>query len=355
MVIGSGIAGPLAALALHTGDTRAAIYDAGSTAPAPGWLAIHASGLAALRALDLEAAAIARGFLLPALELHAATGKHLGTLSRPAPALAIQRADLHALLAAEARRRGIPVTHARRFVTLDAASPAATGVVAVFADGSEAAADLVVGADGVHSRVRRVIDPHAPLPRALGLALVGGATTAGDLPPGVHHLYLGRRATLEVAVSPTGTAWWSASVPAVAAPNPAAWRAHLLAQFPEPGAPRALIDGTAVLAAALQYDLVDVPVWSRGPLVVIGDAAHAAAPTSGHGAAIAAGDAIELARCLADASPLATGLAAFERIRRAAVERLVDPTRTTAHRGAGPLGRLVLPWLLRRQARDEAA
>ena len=44
------------------------------------------------------------------------------------------------------------------------------------ADGSELTADLVVGADGVHSKVRRAIDPAAPTPRYVGLTNFGGIT-----------------------------------------------------------------------------------------------------------------------------------------------------------------------------------
>ena len=48
------------------------------------------------------------------------------------------------------------------------------------------------------------------------------------------------------------------------------------------------------------YDLPSVPTWHRGSMIVIGDAAHATAPSSGQGASMAIEDAVVLARCLRD-------------------------------------------------------
>ena len=45
---------------------------------------------------------------------------------------------------------------------------------AVFADGTEAAGDMLIGCDGVHSAVRRIIDPAAPAPAYAGLLNIGG-------------------------------------------------------------------------------------------------------------------------------------------------------------------------------------
>jgi len=58
-------------------------------------------------------------------------------------------------------------------------------------------------------------------------------------------------------------------------------------------------------------------------MVIIGDAAHAPSPTSGQGASMAAEDAVVLAKCLRDLPDIPRALAAYERLRRARVERIV--------------------------------
>lgn len=101
----------------------------------------------------------------------------------------LRRADLYRALHDELRRQGIAVEHGKRLVGL------ADGVRAVFADGTTAEGDLLVGADGLHSATRRLIDPDAPEPRYTGLNIFYGyaeglgPTTA----PGRYHMIAGSR------------------------------------------------------------------------------------------------------------------------------------------------------------------
>ena len=55
-------------------------------------------------------------------------------------------------------------------------------MVATFEDGTQATGDLLVGADGVHSATRRLLDPAAPAPRYVGLANFGGYTPPAPAP-----------------------------------------------------------------------------------------------------------------------------------------------------------------------------
>ena len=76
-----------------------------------------------------------------------------------------------------------------------------------------------------------------------------------------------------------------------------AWRRQLARLFAGDAGPAVeLIEaGELELAADNTHDLAHVPVWHRGPMIIIGDAAHAPAPTSGQGASMAIEDAIALA------------------------------------------------------------
>jgi len=90
-------------------------------------------------------------------------------------------------------------------------------------------------------------------------------------------------------------------------------------------------------------------------MIVIGDAAHATAPSSGQGASMAIEDAIELARCLRDLTDTQQAFVAYERLRRERVERIVaHGARTSNSKAAGPIARvlrdLMLPMFLKRAA-----
>lgn len=71
------------------------------------------------------------------------------------------------------------------------------------------------------------------------------------------------------------------------------------------------------------YDVPSTPVWSTDEMVLVGDAAHAASPAAGQGASMALEDSVVLAQCLRDLPDAPTAFAAYERLRRARVEKLV--------------------------------
>jgi 2-polyprenyl-6-methoxyphenol hydroxylase-like FAD-dependent oxidoreductase len=94
-------------------------------------------------------------------------------------------------------------------------------------------------------------------------------------------------------------------------------------------------------------------------MVIIGDAAHATAPSSGQGASMAIEDAVVLSRCLRDLPDTRQAFAAYERLRRARVERIVaHGARTSNSKAAGPVARrlrdLMMPLILKRVARGES-
>src|SRR5262249_29255623 len=124
----------------------------------------------------------------------------------------LKRGDLFRVLYEEAARRGVRIVHEKRLVHAEA-TPA--GVVAHFEDGSSAKGDVLIGADGIHSRVRRLIDPGAPAPRYTGLGNVGGFTTRAsiDAPPGTYRMVFGKRAFFGFTVRPGGEIWWFANPP----------------------------------------------------------------------------------------------------------------------------------------------
>src|SRR4051794_14407637 len=122
LVIGAGVAGPVAAMALQRAGIRATLVDA---APGPAddigaFLTLQVNGIAALRAIEADGAVNGRGFPTRSMRLRSGNGKLLGEISTGEAladgtvAITLRRADLYRALCDEALRRGIAVEHGRR-------------------------------------------------------------------------------------------------------------------------------------------------------------------------------------------------------------------------------------------------
>ena len=371
LIIGGGIAGPVAAMALQRAGIESVIYESRSPGETAGgaFLTVAVNGLDALRAIDAHSGVLAAGFRSPTIELWSGTGKRLGEVSTGGElpdgsvALTMRRADLYQALLAEAWDRGIPIEHEKRL--LDATPASEGGVVARFEDGTEAAGDLLIGADGIYSRTRRIIDPEAPAPRFSGLGNIGGFTRIPALTgePGRYVMTFGKRVFFGYILSPSGEVWWFANPPSpelsrdeLASLGSEQWKERLVALFAGDAGPAVeIIQGTdELLIGGNQYDMPRVPRWWRGPMIVIGDAAHAASPSSGQGASLAMEDAVTLAQSLRDLPDTRSALVAYEQMRRPRVERIVAwAARVNSNKAPGPMVRalrdLLLPLILKRQ------
>ncbi len=279
----------------------------------------------------------------------------------------IKRADLYRVLHEEASRRGVRVEHGKRLV---GAEETGEGVRAVFADGSTAVGDVLIGCDGVHSTVRRIIDSSAPAPTYAGLLTTGGYAhgVRVDIAPGSYAMIFGKRAFFGYALAPDGEVWWFANVPRRAEPARGEmtasgddWRGRLLQLFAEDAGPAVpLIQATPELMAMSPIHAIPhLPAWRKGRMIVIGDAAHAPSPTSGQGASLSIEDAVVLAMCLRDLpSPLAA-FTQFEAVRRPRAERIIKwAARINNSKAAGPVASVfrdaMLPMILKMTANSKA-
>ncbi len=377
LVIGAGVAGPVAAMALQRAGVAPTVYEAhpGTADDIGAFLTLQVNGVDALRAVGAGAAVEGLGILTPSMRFRSGSGKVLGEVSTGEPlpdgtaGVTLRRSDLYRALRDEVQRRGIAVEHGRRLVD---ARPVPGGVRAEFADGSSATADILVGADGIRSRVRRAIDPAAAPARYVPVLNIGGyaPSQATDARPGEYEMIFGRKAFFGYAVAPDGAVWWFANPPRREEPAPGEldamtteqWRSWLLELFAADRTPAcAIIESTpGELAGWATYDIPSVRRWHRDGMIVIGDAAHATSPASGQGASMSIEDAVELGRCLRDLPDPAAAFAAYERLRRERVEKVVAAgARASNVKAAGPVGRVlrdaVLPVFLRMQARQSAA
>jgi FAD-dependent urate hydroxylase len=375
LVIGGGIAGPVTAMALCRAGIDARIREAypGPADGVGGGLSIAPNGINALAAIGAGHVVRDLGEPMPGIVLESWTGKKLarfggdGTDGLPVPRF-LWRTDLYRALHEEATARGVPMEYGHRLVGLETGPDR---VVARFADGSEETADILVGADGIHSTVRTLIDPRAPRPRYTGLVSVAGTFDGGGLPStrGDMVMSFGRQAFFGYLVRDDGSGGWFVNLPS---PEPMTtetmrsipvetWLARMRDVFAadRTAAPALLAatDASDLLVVGPMEDLPRVPSWHHGRVVLIGDAAHAPSSSSGQGASVAIESAVELGRCLRDLD-YDQAFPAFEALRRGRVERIIAAgARTNRNKAAGPVARVLrdalLPVTMRLLAKPE--
>ncbi|MDF5754360.1 FAD-dependent monooxygenase [Spongiactinospora sp. TRM90649] len=374
MISGAGISGISCAIALRKAGIEAVVYEGyDRTADDVGaFLTLAVNALDALRALDFDVRRL--GFETPRIRLTSASGRLIGdlpygrVLRDGAASRTVKRAELYRALREHAARQGVRIEYGKRLTHARDTGDTGDGVVATFADGTTASGDLLIGADGLRSRTRELIDPAAPGVRYSGLVNVGGyargVPAGGD--PGTMHAIFGSRAFFAYAAHAHGEVWWAANLTRAAEPTAAElamvgeqdWRAELMEVFRRDHGPAvAFIEATdRILAPWTAYDVPVVPRWHRGRMIIIGDAAHATVPSIGQGAAMAIEDAVVLAKCLRDATDFGAAFAAYERLRRERVERVVaQGRRTDGWKTPGPLTRiprdLIMSLAMKRMAR----
>jgi 2-polyprenyl-6-methoxyphenol hydroxylase-like FAD-dependent oxidoreductase len=375
LIIGGGIAGPVAAMALAKVGIEARVFEAydGTADGVGGMLGLATNGVNAFGAVGVKDAIVEMATPVSTMVMQSWTGKKLAEFGDPAGTPFIRvvwRADLYRLLYDAAASHGIQIEHNKRLVR---AENTGDSVTATFADGTQASADILIGADGIRSTVRSIIDPAAPNPRYTGLIGIGGRPVAGAKVAstnGSMNMTYGKRAFFAYSVDQQGQAGWFANPPhkepltlaQARAMGGEEWLRILRELFAQdrtaaPEILRHVAPEDLVVVGGLE-DLPNVPTWSRGRMVLVGDSAHATSPSSGQGVSIAVESAVQLARCLRDLPTATAAFGAYERLRRARVERIIAAgARTSNEKAAGPVARvfrdLAMPMMMKVMAKPE--
>jgi FAD-dependent urate hydroxylase len=254
----------------------------------------------------------------------------VGELERKlgAPVYPVSRTDLQSLLV-DAVGPGALCLGAR-CVHVEQTPANAT---AYFEDGRTATGDVLVGADGIHSVVRKAVVGEVE-PRYTGMVNWVGLVANGGLQPehvGSEFLGEGKRCGL-LPLAGNRVYFGFACALDKGAPAPAGGRRsqlhELFGGWPAPIP--AVIDRLEEADSKYLeiHDLPPLPRWSEGRLALLGDAAHATAPTLGQGGCQAMEDAVWLARCLgATTLGAADGIARYELKRRERAEMIVARSR----------------------------
>jgi 2-polyprenyl-6-methoxyphenol hydroxylase-like FAD-dependent oxidoreductase len=221
-------------------------------------------------------------------------------------------------------------------------------VAAYFVNGDKAVGNILIGADGVHSTTRRIINPGARDPRYSGLVYVGGFSRVAGMQASRpwEHFALGRFRFAYTANRSDEVDWFATFGYPDTYPSPLpvsdfeleaissemwllAARDYFADKFPLAG--RILSSTIGSIAAEPIYEIPVSEVWSRGPVVLIGDAAHCIPVPVDQGIAVSLEDGIVLAQCIRDTADTRTALTLYEELRRVRVERIV----AHAHMHAG--------------------
>jgi 2-polyprenyl-6-methoxyphenol hydroxylase-like FAD-dependent oxidoreductase len=321
LVVGGGVGGMSAALALARQGVEVELVDAD-----PDWRAygagISVTGLS-LRAFDdlgiLEEVR-AKGFVGGGIRLRAVDGGVImesPPIPDAAPPVArsggIMRPALHEIMSRRVREAGIRVTLGAEIASVvqDAA-----GAHVGFPDGRDERYDLVVGADGIFSKLRGELFPEAAAPRFTGQGcwrIVAQRPTEVDRP----EMFLG--GPVKLGFNPISHDRMYAFILEHVPDNP--WFAPeeqldhvagLLAAFGGyvPQVRAGLGADSLVNYRPLEWLLLPAP-WHRGRVVLIGDAVHATTPHMASGAGMAVEDGLVLAEEISRHDDLETALAAF--------------------------------------------
>jgi 2-polyprenyl-6-methoxyphenol hydroxylase-like FAD-dependent oxidoreductase len=335
LIIGGGIGGLTAAIALRRVGIDATVFEQAPALRERGaGLTLWSNAMQVLDALGLDEAVLAASTRLQRGEVRDRAGRllaafPLGPLAdrMGAPIVGIHRADLLAALAAHVDTADVHLD--ARFVDF---SQDARGVTACFADGREERGDVLIGADGIHSRLRALLvgDPQ----RYCGYVGWQGVATVShpDFPLGLSTWSYGRGA--QFGLIPVGSSqgrrvfWFGTTTLAEdRIPSLGPHRQELRARFRHwhPPIPEILetTDETAILRIPI-YDRPPVKRWGTGRATLLGDAAHATSPTLGQGACLAIESAAALAGALRRGPSVETALRRYEQFRQERTARIIN-------------------------------
>jgi 2-polyprenyl-6-methoxyphenol hydroxylase-like FAD-dependent oxidoreductase len=323
LIIGGGFSGMSAAIQLRKQGAEVDLVEID-----PGWrsygagISLGGATLRAFRQLGILETFLAEGSATDGVHLCLPHGPKVAELPTPriaGPEVpgggAIMRPVLARILAEATRASGTRVHLGCTFSRIEAD---AEGVNVAFTDGREGRYDLVIGADGLYSKVREAVFPQAPKPRYSGQAVWRAVLPR---PPEVETATMWMGPQIKPGVNPVSRTEMYLFVteprPANGHVDPATFAERLralLADFPAPtlqAIRKQIGPDSQIVFRPLEGLLMQRP-WFSGRVVLIGDTVHATTPHLASGACIGIEDALVLAEELGRATQVEAALAAFE-------------------------------------------
>ena len=343
MIVGAGIGGLAAGLALRRAGWRIRVFERAKHLRELGFaLLLAPNAMRVLRELGVADQVQTRSVVA-----------QLGEMRRP-DGTVLKRIDAAALSAPLGEPTVCALRPVLHGVLLDAVGADAVMLEAEAIDfdqigdavrlklagGHTVTGDLLVGADGIGSRIRAQLHPREPSPHPSGLIAIRGvafdvAQHLGDL-GGAQ--YFGRGFEAGLGKASEHAVYWFMSVRADEASACGQDPLTLVNHF----APRFHAPFRSIVSATRPEDLrVDelverdpLEAWGSGTATLLGDAAHPMLPHAGQGAAQALEDAVALARALDAGGPIADRLRRYERARAKRTRAVIEIARRNARVGS---------------------
>lgn len=315
LIVGAGIGGLAAAVALRRAGIETLVLERASAIREVGaGLSIWSNAFPALRELGLEARVMAAASVVEGHSVQTPAGRRIVEtrfdVSNPTagpPCICLHRAAL---------QKSLLDLLPPESVRTDARCSGFDDATAILQSGERIDADVLVGADGIASAIREGLHG-AQMPRYAGHTCWRGIRPDnGVLPDRSALLVLGAGSQFGLWPCGTGQLYWFLTKNAPRGTKQA--KSKILALCRDWAAPVPQIIEQTPEDAMLQNDIVDrppLPWWGKGRVTLLGDAAHAATPNLGQGACQALEDAVVLAHCLSQTSPIEAALRKYERLR----------------------------------------
>jgi 2-polyprenyl-6-methoxyphenol hydroxylase-like FAD-dependent oxidoreductase len=330
LVVGGGIAGVTLALGLKKQGVQAEIAEISSEWAIPGLgIALLGPTLRALKTVGLIDFCVESGFGYSAIKNFDAFGAPMGDVELPRlcgatypAAVGILRVELHKILLKAADTAHLSI---QLGLTVRAIRQKADAVDVEFNTGTTGRFDLVVGADGAHSKVRALLFGTEVVPRATGQA-VWRATV--ERPQRVDSLWQFFGPRHKAGFNPVS----ASQMYVFLVQNGSAKRDNLaksmrdeLADFDGPMAAvrDSIVSDDQVICRPAEALIVQAP-WHRDRVIVIGDAAHTTPPHLASGAGIAIEDSIVLSELLGSGIGLSEALGQFNERRHERCRMVVE-------------------------------
>jgi 2-polyprenyl-6-methoxyphenol hydroxylase-like FAD-dependent oxidoreductase len=343
IIVGGGIAGQALALFLKKINIAATIYEAYPYMEGVGGgFNIASNGMNVLAALGVADKVIAHGTPVLRSNFRNGQGKLLAGIKNTdlqnygQQSVSLSRPTLYKILSEEMKRQNITIHYSKRLTSLNETD---NQVVVHFADGSKAHGDILIGADGVHSAVRKYILPEGPTSSYIGLIGIGAFVPVAKIQSipkkdiDALNFTFGQNGFFGYGGGDKDTImWWSNlirekefSKEELTHLDIQEVKQEMLTRYKGYHVPiEELITQTTAILRLNIYDVLSLPTWHKGRVLLIGDAAHAVNPNAGQGASMALEDAMYLAKLLRDSSDTHNEIFNdFEKERKPRAEKIV--------------------------------
>ncbi|MFC4685382.1 FAD-dependent oxidoreductase [Epilithonimonas pallida] len=343
IIIGAGIAGPILALQLKKIGFDSEIFESRSedNTKEGAFLGLTPNGLNILKEfVDLRL--LKEDYTPGSMKFFNSKGKQIAKLGTAyqneqygVETIQIKRSNLNKYARIAAKAAGIKISYDKKFIKYHETNEQ---VIAYFADGTSAAADIMIGCDGMFSEVRSQLFPDVSAIQYTKLISTGGYAKIPELskPLDSIRMTFGERGFFAYSVSDQGEVWWFNNYFREQQPKPYEIENTLKIEIQDhlvnvhknddPLFSKIIRNSHEIIAYPV-YDVPKLSHWYKGRVCLIGDAAHGISPHIGQGASLALEDTVVIAELLKLHQDYGTAFQIFQSERQSRVEKVIKSAR----------------------------